>query len=262
MWRSRARRRSDCRAQRIYLEKPERRETALDAIACRAQGGLSRRTARGRARRLNRILPLVETPRGGIPRARRRRACPAVRARNRHRVAAEHRFSRRNDCRAFALIRELRIASSASVISTCSHRRLRDDQGQAGRNGDRRGQDAHRTFAGTAAWPAFVHVITVNEYLVHRDAEQTRPLYETLGLSVGVVRRQSTQERRAAYACDMVFCTNRDLVFDYLRDRMALGQSAGDLRLKIEALPGRRRGLSSCSCAACISLSSTRPTAC
>jgi preprotein translocase subunit SecA len=68
-----------------------------------------------------------------------------------------------------------------------------------------------------------VHIITVNEYLARRDAEQLRPVYEALGLTVGLVESgQGPQDRRAAYACDVTYCTNKDLVFDYLRDRMAL----------------------------------------
>jgi preprotein translocase subunit SecA len=89
--------------------------------------------------------------------------------------------------------------------------------------------------AGLAGTP--IHVITVNDYLVQRDAELMRPLYAALGLSVGVViAGQNAAERRAAYACDITYCTNKELAFDYLRDRMVLGQSVGDLTLKMEAL--------------------------
>ena len=67
-----------------------------------------------------------------------------------------------------------------------------------------------------------VHVITVNEYLARRDANWMRPLYEFLGLSVGVVTpQQDPQEKRAAYACDITYGTNNEFGFDYLRDNMA-----------------------------------------
>jgi len=67
-----------------------------------------------------------------------------------------------------------------------------------------------------------VHVVTVNEYLASRDAEQLRPVYEALGLTVGVVEsNQSSELRRRAYEADVTYCTNKDLVFDYLRDRLA-----------------------------------------
>jgi preprotein translocase subunit SecA len=92
--------------------------------------------------------------------------------------------------------------------------------------------------AGTVAMAGIpVHVVTVNDYLAKRDADNLRPLYERLGLTVGtVVSGQSADERRAAYACDITYCTNKELAFDYLRDRIILGQKDGNLRLKLEAL--------------------------
>ncbi|WP_027062466.1 preprotein translocase subunit SecA [Mesorhizobium loti] len=92
--------------------------------------------------------------------------------------------------------------------------------------------------AGTAALAGMpVHVVTVNDYLATRDAELTKPIYDALGLSVGVViGGQSLQERQAAYRADITYCTNKELAFDYLRDRIILGQRAGNLRLKIEGL--------------------------
>jgi preprotein translocase subunit SecA len=82
-----------------------------------------------------------------------------------------------------------------------------------------------------------VHVITVNDYLADRDANFMRPLYAAFGLSVGLVRQgQSPAERRAAYACDLTYCTGKDLVFDYLRDRIALGASKGRTRMLVNRL--------------------------
>ncbi len=77
-----------------------------------------------------------------------------------------------------------------------------------------------------------VHVITVNDYLVERDAELMRPLYEKLGLTVGVVLDADTEieGRRAAYQADITYVTNKQIAFDYLRDRMARG---GDGRSKL-----------------------------
>ena len=72
-----------------------------------------------------------------------------------------------------------------------------------------------------------VHLVTVNDYLAQRDAAWMGPLYEFLGLSVGVVRSgQSTEDKKAAYACDVVYGTNNEFGFDYLRDNMAF--SMGD----------------------------------
>ncbi|WP_092380099.1 preprotein translocase subunit SecA [Pseudomonas sihuiensis] len=67
-----------------------------------------------------------------------------------------------------------------------------------------------------------VHVVTVNEYLARRDANWMRPLYEFLGLSVGIVTPfQPPEEKRAAYAADITYGTNNEFGFDYLRDNMA-----------------------------------------
>ncbi|RCV87776.1 preprotein translocase subunit SecA [Billgrantia montanilacus] len=67
-----------------------------------------------------------------------------------------------------------------------------------------------------------VHVVTVNDYLARRDAEWMRPLYEFLGLSVGTIYAgQTSEEKRAAYACDITYGTNNEYGFDYLRDNMA-----------------------------------------
>jgi preprotein translocase subunit SecA len=84
-----------------------------------------------------------------------------------------------------------------------------------------------------------VHVITVNDYLTSRDAEQMRPVYAALGLSVGtVVNGQQPPERREMYRRDVVYCTNKELTFDYLRDRIALGRNANRIQLSIERLAG------------------------
>ena len=70
-----------------------------------------------------------------------------------------------------------------------------------------------------------VHVVTVNDYLARRDANWMRPLYEFLGLSVGIVSAfQPPEEKRAAYASDITYGTNNEFGFDYLRDNMAFSQ--------------------------------------
>ena len=66
------------------------------------------------------------------------------------------------------------------------------------------------------------HVVTVNDYLARRDAEWMEPIYTALGLTVGVaVPGMTPAAKRAAYACDVVYATNNELGFDYLRDNMA-----------------------------------------
>ena len=67
-----------------------------------------------------------------------------------------------------------------------------------------------------------VTVVTVNDYLARRDAEWMGPLYEFLGLSVGIIQHGlDSAERRAAYNCDVTYVTNNEVGFDYLRDNMA-----------------------------------------
>jgi len=67
-----------------------------------------------------------------------------------------------------------------------------------------------------------VHVVTVNEYLAQRDADWMRPVYEFLGLKVGVSKSGQVQdEKRAAYDADVTYATNNELGFDYLRDNLA-----------------------------------------
>src|SRR5579864_7418241 len=67
-----------------------------------------------------------------------------------------------------------------------------------------------------------VHLVTVNDYLARRDAEWMSPIYEALGVSVGVLQSgQPHEEKIHAYACDVTYGTNSEFGFDYLRDNMA-----------------------------------------
>ena len=67
-----------------------------------------------------------------------------------------------------------------------------------------------------------VHLVTVNDYLARRDAEWMGPIYDALGVSVGVLQNmQPYEEKHLAYACDVVYGTNSEFGFDYLRDNMA-----------------------------------------
>lgn len=68
------------------------------------------------------------------------------------------------------------------------------------------------------------HVVTVNDYLATRDAEEMSPVYKRLGLSEGVIEAESTpEERRDAYSCDITYGTSREFGFDFLRDRLQAG---------------------------------------
>lgn len=102
-----------------------------------------------------------------------------------------------------------------------------------------------KTFAATlpacavalAGYP--VHVITVNDYLAQRDAEEMSPLYRFFGLSVGtVVQGMHKPQRRQAYSKSVTYCTNKELAFDYLRDGVALERRNSRLHLALENLRG------------------------
>ena len=68
-----------------------------------------------------------------------------------------------------------------------------------------------------------VHIVTVNDYLAHRDAEWMGKVHEFLGLTVGcVLNSMDNDERRKQYACDITYVTNNELGFDYLRDNMVI----------------------------------------
>jgi preprotein translocase subunit SecA len=94
--------------------------------------------------------------------------------------------------------------------------------------------------AATAALAGLpVHVVTVNDYLAGRDAELMAPVYEALGLRVAtVLHGQSPEERRRAYRAHVTYATNKELAFDYLRDRIALGATRGELRLRARRFAG------------------------
>lgn len=101
------------------------------------------------------------------------------------------------------------------------------------------GEGKSLTAAYTAALAALagqrVHVVTVNDYLAERDASEHDPLFAALGLSSSVVLEKTEHEQRhSLYANDIVYCCNKILVFDYLRDRVTLGDRVQPLRLHFD----------------------------
>jgi preprotein translocase subunit SecA len=95
--------------------------------------------------------------------------------------------------------------------------------------------------AATAALAGIpVHVISVNDYLVERDAEAMRPIYRALGLSVGTVTEnlKGWEARRDAYACDITYVTGKLVAFDYLKDGLQRQRQKGPLAAPIARLLG------------------------
>ncbi len=82
-----------------------------------------------------------------------------------------------------------------------------------------------------------VHVVTVNDYLAARDAEELRPVFDFFGLAVGVIDSDmDAAARAAAYRCDVTYISNKNLTFDYLRDRVALREMRGRGRRQVKSL--------------------------
>ncbi len=109
------------------------------------------------------------------------------------------------------------------------------------------GEGKTLTAALPAAAAAFagmpVHVVTVNDYLAKRDHETLSPIYGFLGLSTGVVTSElSPPEKAAVYGRDIVYASNKDIAFDYLRDRIALGFRPNFLRARLRQFAGEAGG--------------------
>ncbi len=105
-----------------------------------------------------------------------------------------------------------------------------------------------------------VHIVTVNDYLAARDAAENRPIFEFFGLTCGVIDSEmEPAQRRDAYACDVTYISNKNLTFDYLRDRIALRQRRSPARRRtLEYLDEAGQGV--CCYGVWPSPSSTRPT--
>ena len=148
-----------------------------------------------------------------------------------------HGLSDARAVRAFALIRE----HSARTLGLRHHRvqllgGLAMLDGALAEMETGEGKTVTATLAAGAAAMAGipVHVVTVNDYLAGRDAETMTPLYARLGLTVGtVVHGISPDERRRAYAADITYASNKEIAFDYLRDRVKLGGHPRNTHVKL-----------------------------
>ena len=149
-------------------------------------------------------------------------------------------FAEKHVAEAFALVRE----ATQRVLGVTQYdtqliaaRVMLDNQLAEMATGEGKTLAALLTAATAALSGVPVHVMTANDYLVGRDAENLKPVYAALGLRVGCVTQTSTPEqRRAAYGCDITYCTAKELVFDYLRDRLMFGQRRDDLQRRVAAL--------------------------
>ncbi|MCO6049629.1 prepilin peptidase [Mesorhizobium sp. RP14(2022)] len=222
----------------LYGERPQKPKKPLDEQAARLFSPLKLLGAELRAKRLARIVPRVEA----LNEEMRTLSDEALRARARkigQTLRRDGDFSMDTVAPAFAVTREISGRLSGrrhyGVQMIGAYAMLRGNLAQMA-TGEGKTLTAALAAATAALAGVPIHVVTVNDYLAKRDAELTEPIYRFLGFSVGVVvSGQKTEERQAAYACDITYCTNKELTFDYLRDRIVLGQRGSNLQLKLEA---------------------------
>ncbi len=227
-------------APELYAERRDQQESWLDGVGT-AVAGLPVLLFPGlQSYRLSHIVRAA-----GRHAASLRELDDAALAKWRHSLWLEirqNRFTYRNVARSFALIREVAVRTTGM-----RHYDVQLLGGYAMLKGMLAEMDTGEGKTLTATLPAAtaalagipVHVVTVNDYLAHRDAETMGPIYRALGLTVGhVVHGMSPEDRREAYLCDVTYCSNKEITFDYLRDRMTLGRDTSNLRLKTERLYG------------------------
>ncbi len=88
-----------------------------------------------------------------------------------------------------------------------------------------------------------VHVVTTNDYLAERDCEETLPLFHYLGLSAAsLLADAEVPQRQQIYACDIVYCSNNELVFDYLKDLLVLGDRRDSIDVYRDMVKAARQG--------------------
>jgi preprotein translocase subunit SecA len=223
-----------------YAERADPRDSQIDRILLATSAGLKRPFSRARAQaaQVARLAEREERALAGLTDAELHEAAERLRV-----ALLQHRFLPELVARSFALVRaaaERTVGMRHFPVQLMGgHVML---QGMLAEMGTGEGKTLTATLpAATAALAGMpVHIVTVNDYLARRDGEWMGPVYRALGLSVGIVQHgQSPDERRAAYAADVTYCTNKDLGFDYLRDTLVLASRCGRGRLLLERTLGR-----------------------
>jgi preprotein translocase subunit SecA len=221
----------------VYPQAADLDEGKLERLTAPATGFLTR-TLRSRPSRFEPIVDMVE--REG--RALRHQADDALRAGARA-LRSQLRSSHADDstwARCFALTRELshRILGMRHFdVQVIGGWIMLEGMVAEMQTGEGKTLTANLPAAAVALSGSPVHVVSVNDYLVKRDAETMAPVYAALGLSVGLIQENMQPvDRRAAYACDITYVSNKQITFDYLRDRLAMGRHLNELRLRLERL--------------------------
>ena len=224
-----------------YYEHVDPRQNTLDEMLLRGRGWLARRITPVRRRELRRFAVMTEHVAAKVSDLSDAALLDAATS-LRGRMVCDG-MTRGNMIQAFALTREacarqlglrhyrVQLMGGAAMLRRCVAEM---------ETGEGKTITALLPAAAFALAGRPVHVVTVNDYLAERDVTQLRPAYEALGLTVGLaVHGQRPDERHDAYAQDITYCTNKDLVFDYLRDRLAVGRHRGQTRQMVKALTGQ-----------------------
>ncbi|MEH6515894.1 MAG: preprotein translocase subunit SecA [Halioglobus sp.] len=220
-----------------YPQRDETRDSWLDETAARASGFL-RQHIKGRNSRYARFIERVDAQSDGLSALAENDLQTNV-SELRRRLYSEG-LKDELVARSFGLIRE--------YSSRCLGMRHHDVQlfgGYVMLNGMVAEMETGEGKTMTATLPACtaalagipVHIVTVNDFLVTRDSEWMRPLFQAMGLTVGFITEEmDLEQRRQAYGCDITYCTNKQLVFDYLKDTLLLGQESRRLHMQLEGL--------------------------
>jgi preprotein translocase subunit SecA len=239
-----------------YGERAEVKEDKFDRFGRKVVGFFTARNARGRAQKLRKILKHVhrhaDTFEAMDDAALKTKA-------HELRIALPRQLQKKKIAAAdigavFALIREVAFRTlgmrhyDVQIMGAYS---IMKGQIAEMRTGEGKTLCATLAAATMALGGVPVQIITVNDYLAERDAKLMEPLYSFLGLSVGVILEgQDEATRKGVYDNAIVHGANKEIAFDYLRDRMILRRVPGNLRRKVERLSGvqgdsglRMRGL-------------------
>jgi preprotein translocase subunit SecA len=226
-------------ANSVYLERSDPREGAFDR---RVRAWLDAASQRLRPLRPMLAARVREAGRlcGECERLSDAEVCRQLR------IAAREALGPRGSARALALVREAARRSlglrpfdtqlmGAAVVMTGRLAEMQTGEGKT--------LTAALGAAIVACAGVPVHVVTVNDYLAQRDADEMRPLFAFLGLDVGsIVSGMELPARRAAYACDVTWCVNKELVFDYLKDRVAAAATPTRAQMRLHALTAPGQG--------------------
>ncbi len=220
-----------------YPQRPDVRDTLLDRMAARTIGAF-RQLVGGRAGSFDRFVAEVNQRAEGLDELSDGELTMRINVLRRRLYSEGLKDELVAEC--FGLVRE--------VAGRKLHMRHYDVQLYGGRvmlEGKIAEMETGEGKTMTATLPAVtaalagipVHVVTVNDFLVARDAQWMGPIYKAFGLKVSTITEgMDLEERRQAYGRDVTYCTNKQLAFDYLKDRLLLGQENRPLHLQIEGL--------------------------